>query len=275
MFASIDFKNLKDSPSFGYAAKVPFFEKRKALSFKPGLNILFGPNGCGKSTVLNILGKTMVATQGGLSVVTEAAVHETVDMLAALPSPRSGARKPMADKIGLKVAHDGQPVLYCDPRKTVGLQGGSFDDDFFLEGVAEITQNRAKSHGMASANRTNAALGALDGKLLFPKEVVHTLKKEHVNDTWCKALDLVHARMTPSIEKGQPTVLLDEPEANFSLVWQAKLWDFLAQPKVAKNFQVIVATHSPFALGIEGANYIEFQPGYLDTVQGALRKRFG
>jgi hypothetical protein len=29
------------------------------------------------------------------------------------------------------------------------------------------------------------------------------------------------------------------------------------------RFQVIVATHSPFALGIPGANYIEMTPGYL------------
>lgn len=274
MFASIDLRGLKTSPLFGYAASVPFYKRRKQLEFKPGLNILFGPNGCGKSTALNILAKTMAAEQGGRSAVTESFIHETVDMLGALPNPRSGARKDMADKIALTVEHDGQPVLYCDPRKSVGLQGGAFDNDFFASGVVEVTQNRRLSHGLRSLARANAALGVLAGTLQFPPDILHGIKKQHVNDTWGLALDIAHARLKPTLEKGQPTVLLDEPEANLSLLAQAQLWKLLSAPSVAQQFQVIVASHSPFALGIEHANYIEFEKGYVQETLAHLQERF-
>lgn len=40
---------------------------------------------------------------------------------------------------GIQVFHDGQPTMYNNPRKAVGLFGGMarFDDDFFNEGVME------------------------------------------------------------------------------------------------------------------------------------------
>lgn len=275
MFASIDLKGLKKSKLFGYAAEVPFFQNKKTVAFKPGLNILFGPNGCGKSTVLNILGLTMGATQGGISCVTEDLVHRTVDMLGALPNPRTRTRKEMSDKIGLSVAHDGQPVLFCDPRQTVGLSGGAFDNDFFETGITEALDRNRLSHGQRSLSRANAALGVLAGKLVFPKDVVHRVQKAHVNETWEKALTLLEARMAATIPKGQSTVLLDEPEANLSLLTQGNLWRLLANPDVAANYQVIVASHSPFALGIPHANYIEFEPGYVEKTLGLLIDKFG
>lgn len=275
MFASIDLKGLKKSKLFGYAADVPFFKDKKTVEFKPGLNILFGPNGCGKSTVLNILGLTMGATQGGLSCVTEDLVHKTIDMLGALRNPRTGAKKEMSDQIGLAVAHDGQPVLFCDPRQTVGLSGGAFDNDFFETGMTEALDRNRLSHGQRSLSRANAALGILAGKLVFPKNVVHRVQKAHVNETWEKALTVLEARMAATLPKGQPTILLDEPESNLSLLTQANLWGLLAHPDVAANYQVIVASHSPFALGISHANYISFSDGYVDKTLACLRDRFG
>lgn len=274
MFESIDLSQLKKSLRFGYAEQVPFFKSRKTLAFKPGLNVLFGPNGCGKSTVLNILGQTMAATQGGISAVTENLVHDTVDMLGALSVRGKPRKKEMADKIGVPVAHDGQPVLYCDPRQTVGITGGAFDDDFFERGLDEAVNRSRASHGERAYSRASLALSVLSGKTAFPKDVVHKISKKTVNDMWGQALDVVYDRMQGSIEKGQPTVLLDEPESNYSLLWQAGLWKLLAQPSVAERFQVIVASHSPFALNIPGAHYIEFEKGYMPAIQAALQERF-
>ena len=118
MFTRLSFANLAKSEIFGYAAQVPFFQARKRLDFKPGLNILVGPNGSGKSTVLKMLGETLCATQGGVSTITESCVHNTIEL-----TPRLGDRSKPTDKLGIKVSHDGQTVVYCDPRQTVGMMG--------------------------------------------------------------------------------------------------------------------------------------------------------
>lgn len=271
MFQRIAFKGLKESHHFGYAAELPFFKGKRELNFKPGLNILFGPNGCGKSTVLQILARTMCASQGGVSVITEAAVQDGVDMFRGFGENR----KPMRSKVGLQVEHDGQPLVFCDPRASVGLLGGQLDEDFLEAGINEAQQLNRASHGQQSLARSNVALGVLFGKLKFPTEVPSRLNRKRVNDVWLKALDILDAQMRPSIPTGQRTVLLDEPEANFSLAWQVRLWEVLERPEVADNFQVIVASHSPFAVGIKHANYIDFVDGFRQECEGSLRKRFG
>jgi energy-coupling factor transporter ATP-binding protein EcfA2 len=153
MFASISFDGLKESKNFKYAAKLPFFLGRKEMEFSTGLTVLFGPNGCGKTTLLRMLSDTLCATQGGRSMVTESVVREFLEV-------GEGARDP----VGLKVQHDGQPVLFCDPRTTVGLSGGHLDDDFFDDGLAEALGGNRASHGQNGARRINKTLDVLSGR---------------------------------------------------------------------------------------------------------------
>lgn len=272
MFSHIDLKGLATSAQFGYAKDLPFFQGKKKIAFKPGLNILVGANGTGKSTVLRMLAESTCCFQGGVSAITEGAVHQGVDMLGSLRL--NGGSGKHQDKMGLKVHHDGQPVVFSDPRQTVGLDGGAFDDDFFTQGLAEVTSGRKKSHGQLALWRTSQALAVLEDKRRFPKDILRKMKKSNVNSVWVEAIEVLEKRLEASIAKGQPSVLLDEPEANFSLVWQARLWSKLGAAALAKNFQIIVATHSAFALGIAHANYIDVAPGFRQEAEEVLRQRF-
>ena len=166
MFSHIDLKGLASSTQFGYAAGVPFFKDKKKIAFKPGLNILVGPNGSGKSTVLRMLAESTCSFQGGVSAITEHAISQGVDMMAGLRL-NGGAGK-HKDKLGLKVHHDGQPVVFSDPRQAVGLDSGAFDDDFFEQGLAEVTAGRRQSHGQLALSRTSMALSVLEDKKRFP-----------------------------------------------------------------------------------------------------------
>lgn len=279
MIESIELKAVKRSPMFGYAAELPFVKAHPRLEFRPGLNILFGPNGSGKSTILKVLAHTLCAYQGGVSTITLDAISDTVDMLSGLRLPRAGTSaktrvKGPVDKLAVPVAHDGQPAVFCDPRRPVGLSGGAFDDAFFMQGVLEVMTNSRRSHGQSAATRASTALQMLAGQVPFPAEISYHVRKSHINDMWQAALAVLEARLTPSIAKGQPSVLLDEPEANYSLAWQARLWRLLADATVAQNFQVVVATHSPFALGIGHAHYIDLEPGFRQEALELLTQRF-
>ncbi len=275
MFSHIDLKKLGDSTLFGYAKDVPFFQGKKKIAFKPGLNVLWGKNGSGKSTILKILGESMCATQGGTSAITENAIHTGIDMLSGLRIGRTGTRGDQKDRFGLTVAHDGQGVLFCDPRQTVGLIGGGFDDDFFQEGLTETMAGRRQSHGQAAMRRSTLPLSILQGMAPFPTAIRRTISAKHVNEQWKRALELIEKRLVASIPLGQPTMLLDEPEANFSLDWQARLWTLLANPEMAKKYQIIVASHSAFSLGIAHANYIDLVPDIRLQAEAMLRERFG
>lgn len=121
MFSHIDLKGLAASPQFGYAKDLPFFQDKKNIAFKPGLNILVGANGTGKSTVLRMLAESTCSFQDGHSAITEATIRQGVDMPGGLR--KNGNSTKHRDRLGLKVHHDGQPVVFSDSRQTVGLEG--------------------------------------------------------------------------------------------------------------------------------------------------------
>lgn len=264
MIESISFSKLKSSPLFGFAAGLEFFKGRRELKFKPGLNVLFGSNGSGKSTVLKMLGQSLCATQSGQSCFTREALESTTVFKL------SGPQK---DAIGLPIAHDGQPVLYCDPRHAVGLTAsGRVDQEFAAAGMSELADRQKLSHGQVAVRQVNRILSVLSGDTPKPTKVGSITGLSGWNDVWQRKLAVVQERMQPRIEKGPLTVLLDEPETHFNFAWQEQIWAALIDTASRSDFQLIVATHSPFCLGIAGANYIEFDPGAVGAAELSLKR---
>src|SRR5690606_19880013 len=128
MIESISFADLKTSSKFSYAAELPLFKRRrgKDLRFHPGLNIVFGPNASGKSTLLSMIGDALAARQGGYSCVTETAL---LARMSAIGEPLPA---------GYFLRHDGKPIMYFDSRSTPGVVGGKLDDDFMHLGLSAL-----------------------------------------------------------------------------------------------------------------------------------------
>ena len=241
-----------------HARTVPFLKARPVLEFKPGINILWGGNGVGKSTVLTALARMLHCEQSGQSVVT----RDSLNAVFTVPGPNPG------DKLGVRVdtmatgllpVHDGQCVMHFDPNHMVGLicNGAAFDSDFFSEGV-ENTMYRGSS-GQTTLNRLSKVLGAM----VKPDPWPDIRWKADKDADWLKdQVDPVNAFLQGTIPKGQPTLLLDEPDRSLSMKFQAGFWHNLAT-RFATGVQVITATHTPFALRLPGVNYIDMTPGYL------------
>lgn len=235
---------------------VEALQGREVIEFSEGLNILWGPNGIGKSTIVKLLARVLHAEQGGQTTVTERSVGPLNGILGSEPP-----------KVGISVEHDGQAVIYHDPSNRIGLSGGQFDWDFFQEGIANT--KAAASEGQLNIGRAYRVWDQLQGKEAWP-EVQWLIKKSQVNSHWQRKLDIAEEQLKASIPRGQPTFLLDEPDRSIDLPGQARLWQGYAN--LSSRFQFIVATHSPWALNIEGANYIDLQPGYLDACREAVAR---
>lgn len=80
---------------------------------------------------------------------------------------------------------------------------------------------------------------------------------------------MTRSLLTPRVPVGKTTLLLDEPDMHLSIPTQAKLWSENV-PRLLPVFQIIAATHSPWAANVPGATYIETEPGYLDRCRAEI-----
>lgn len=250
MFSKISFDGIEKNKDFGYAANLDFFKENKEVEFKKGLNIIFAPNGSGKSTILSMLAIATACEQGGRSVVTEdwGYAHFSKSLE------------------GVEVDHDGQPVMYANPRNTVGLiSGAAFDDDFMSEGIFN-SQNK-ESTGRTTTLRLANILSVLYGKSSFPKEIEFRLKEERLAPERKRVLE---AR----IEKGQRSIIMDEPESGLAIQAQSNLFDIIDKAAKEQDLQIIIATHSIFSLTCTDANFIELSKGYINISKSYVYDAF-
>lgn len=249
MISTINFADIKNSKNFQYATQLEYFKNNTQIQFKPGLNIIFAPNGTGKSTLLKIMAQFTASEQGGVSTVTDSWMRDV-----------GGYQDSHLN--GLEVKHDGQPVMYNNPRQAVGLFGGmaGFDEDFFDQGIAEVQMK--ESTGMTTLARMNKVLALLHGKYKIPEKIA--MRNGKLNT-------ITEGFLQASISLGQQTVLLDEPESGLAVHVQANLWKMIEKGAKEQNLQIIVATHSPFALACFSANYLELKPGYIKLAKTCIK----
>lgn len=277
-----------------WTRELSYFKENPVTQFQPGLNIVFGGNGSGKSSLLQMLALSLAAKQGGSSVVTSSWVSEVFGYTGA------------SCRLPCDVTHDGQPLMFMDARASEGLIAGSFDDDFFEMGLANtLTKGSTGELVISRLNRLLEVLvappeasdtgnpscdgeaGKRKGTTLkdlsrkegrkslvpsgFPEKIEWRIPLKGSSASVQDRIDGVAALLRAKCDKGPRTLIFDEPESGFSLPWQAALWQNIFSKVDPTRFQVIVATHSPFALHIPGARYIELTPGYLRQSENAVR----
>lgn len=250
----------------GYAAKLPALQD-KTIKFGPGLNILFGPNGCGKTTLVKLLG-AYSGTKAGWSRFVEpriARAEQNLEYPEVLGCEAPGDAR-------AKVEWDGTASFLMSP-ETGDFPGASIDDA--PDGIMGAGDLMAEMMGRPSSGqsrliRLNRFLETLKKGDGIPDLTKLPSKYKDVNDTWQKAMKEFadYAKTLP--RDGPVTILLDEIDRSLSLPNQAVLWlDVL--PAVAKRYQVIAATHCPFALA-HNEGFQEMGEGYVQACRKAFAR---
>lgn len=167
----------------------------------------------------------------------------------------------------MSIKSDGKSVMYFDPSVQVGLVGGGFDWDFGMEGVINATDKG--SAGQQVAGRFMRLVQRSQ-----EESINWRITPNNVNDVWAHRIKMAQELLEPVIEKGPPTVLLDEPDAVLDWPTKLPLWQWVQREGCSGKVQFIVATNSVFGLWLmrhPGVNVIELKKGYRQECEAILK----
>jgi hypothetical protein len=245
----------------GFPLKLELFNKE--IEFTPGLNILFGPNGCGKTTALNIVGAYSGVREKGWSQPPEPQISGKEE--EGFPQRFS---KQCVGTVKADVEWDGTPSYFSTSTGEVVVPHAFDDDD--MAGQLQVMFAKPSS-GQLRLHNIAKLMDAMTKKPVPDLTVADTVG---VNGVWAKARQDFADYVKTLPRNGPITLLLDEPDRSLSIPVQCDLWT-VAVPQWATRAQVIVAAHSPFCLAAPGANIIDCVSGYREHCLDALKTSFG
>ncbi len=257
----------------GYAATLPCIKDR-VFEFQPGLNILFGPNGCGKSTILQILGAyASIAdhTAGWTSYQNPSALKRISDNgQAKLPEAYN---RLSPGQCSAKVVWDGSPTFQYDAGKSAAGYGSSLPDEpkDSPDGITTFEESISLTMGhLSSGTRLIYKLKKIREMLANPPDLTN-IPRKNTNSVWHDNWISQRDYWNSLPRNGGVTILMDEPDRSFALDNQIGFWSGWV-PKLAEKYQIIIATHCPFAIMRDiGANIIDMKEGYYEESQNAIR----
>jgi len=240
----------------GYASKLPALQDK--FEFQHGLNILFGPNGCGKSTVIRILGAYSmvpcgILDKGGWSSTRHAPLYfgnlrESVNFPDCLCKPIKNCKA--------EVDWDGSPS-FLNNTSISDTPIRSLDDN--SDGL--FTNEQLLLNHCSSGEMRFARLCKMIKILKNPPNLLKIPDNNNYNSVWIDSFmrQINYVKSLP--RNGKITLLLDEPDRSLAIPNQIDLWNTLS--KIAEKIQVILSSHSIFALKYKD-NMFDMKEGYID-----------
>lgn len=237
--------------------------------FPDRINILFGPNQCGKTTVLRAIAHSIGIVDGWPKILKYISKEETYEERL-----RKGNFDVMTSPNTAVIDWDGAPTYYENFRDTMTNRNyGSIGDmsGSLFEGISEIgfIMNKTKiSEGQLSMVLLNRLIEKFYQKKILWEDVLRGADKKQID----------YFTSFPGAEGGIRTILLDESEKSFDIKLQ---WDYiygiLPGMREKLGVQLILASHSPFLLSDRiflnpEYNIISIDPEYTVKVRDLIKK---
>ncbi len=246
----------------GFPLKLPHIGS-KLFKFTDGFNVLFGPNGGGKSVCLNTI-KGYCGIPNGSGGWTRISEPSKLGTSSSTQFPYA-YRAYTPNNSDAWVGWDGQPTFFNDGDIKV-------DPTFFFDkerqSVDGITSQSEQldalatkpSSGQYRIQRINKVMQVIQTPPNLNVIPDHIFNKNHA------LAEINYIKNLP--HNGKITLLFDEPERALALPKQRELFEILRD--MSKTFQIIIATHSPFVLYTVGANIIDIEDGYANQCRDII-----
>ena len=212
------------------------------------ITILYGGNGSGKSTILNIIAEKLNAK--GLNLTGGEMFQTYVDYCKYETSLE------IPDEIKIIKSDDVFDYIYNVKR--INNRGFNRREALLKEYF------ECKKTSIRDINDYQSIKNEIDAKRLGPSDFIRgrMLNKDVLEQSNGESALMYFI----SEIKDNGVYLLDEPENSMSASMQLKLTKFLEESARFFNCQFIIATHSPFILGMDGASIYD-----LDSVPVSMK----
>ena len=275
MVKSITFNKVDLSKTRNYITELPCLIG-KTFEFKPGLNIICGYNGCGKSSLLRCIRRmTFCDKQVHSKLITDdftwCKVHSVMEDLYST----------------IDLINDWNKSVFS-LRPSEEVNGENFCDD--MTNFSQMMSSGSWSSGM---NTTSAIVyllellsksrkGAEDSKIRdFNKQVMEVRLSCRIDSTLAGATSEkdsafgVKKYMTSHhVDTEGVTVIMDEPDKSLDILMMDKIFNILKpDDRSFKNSFLLVFHNSDMISRFmtseykDKVNWIELTPGYLDNVE--------
>ena len=254
MVTKVVINNNEDAP-IGYLRKLSAFKNGRTYEFKPGVNIIVGRNGCGKTTLMNLIRKYLLVDLSECSI---GMFNSNVnDIFRGFGSDKRiyGGVDVYADyrRNTFRLCHAGE-------RKN--------NDDVFAD-----KHSIDEFFGQKWASTGEGVLKALDSLFarMFSKGARLTFDYTQLGEVYPQYMKYI---VDHRVEGDEWTILMDEPDRNLDIENSAQIRGILGFHK--PHTQIIAVVHNPLlicALSKDpDIHFIEMTRGYVKKINKLVKE---